>query len=107
MQGYGVEELARMPQIISGLTPEAVAKKRRRCFGSMAPEIVTLDPIEAEFAKLFGNAYRYIEFAIDQSVLPDRKIGGARLPAYSAGDEAQLSPRQEYSDDPVTRPGRA
>ena len=28
-----------------------------------APEIVTVTPLEAEFAKLFNNAYRYIEFA--------------------------------------------
>jgi UDP-N-acetyl-D-mannosaminuronic acid dehydrogenase len=62
VQGYGVEELAQMPQIISGLTPEAVAEASA-LFQVVAPEIVTLDPIEAEFAKLFGNAYRYIEFA--------------------------------------------
>lgn len=63
VQGYGVEELARMPQIISGTTPEA-AEEAAALFRTIAPEIVTLDPIEAEFAKLFGNAYRYIEFAV-------------------------------------------
>lgn len=62
VQGYGVEELAQMPQIVSGLTPEAV-EEASALFKVVAPEIVTLDPIEAEFAKLFGNAYRYIEFA--------------------------------------------
>ena len=62
VQGYGVEELARMPQIISGLTPEAL-EEAAALFRIVSPEIVTLDPIEAEFAKLFGNAYRYIEFA--------------------------------------------
>ena len=63
VQGYGVEELARMPQIISGTTPEA-AEEAAALFRTIAPEIVVLDPIEAEFAKLFGNAYRYIEFAV-------------------------------------------
>ena len=63
VQGYGVEELARMPQIISGTTPEA-AEEAAALFRVIAPEIVVLDPIEAEFAKLFGNAYRYIEFAV-------------------------------------------
>jgi len=63
VQGYGIEELARMPQIISGTTPEA-AEEAAALFRNIAPEIVTLDPIEAEFAKLFGNAYRYIEFAV-------------------------------------------
>ena len=63
VQGHGVEELARMPQIVSGTTPEA-AEEAAALFRIIAPEIVLLDPIEAEFAKLFGNAYRYIEFAI-------------------------------------------
>ena len=62
VQGFGVEELAKMPQIVSGVTPKAV-EEATALFGIIAPEIVTLDPIEAEFAKLFGNAYRYIEFA--------------------------------------------
>lgn len=63
VQGHGVEELARMPQIISGTSPEATAQAAA-LFGLITPETVVLEPIEAEFAKLFGNAYRYIEFAI-------------------------------------------
>jgi UDP-N-acetyl-D-mannosaminuronic acid dehydrogenase len=63
VQGYGIEELARMPQIISGTSPEA-AEEAAALFRTISPEIVVLDPIEAEFAKLFGNAYRYIEFAV-------------------------------------------
>jgi UDP-N-acetyl-D-mannosaminuronic acid dehydrogenase len=63
VQGYGIDELRRMPQIVSGTTPEAAAEAAA-LFHSIAPEIVTLAPIEAEFAKLFGNAYRYIEFAV-------------------------------------------
>jgi UDP-N-acetyl-D-mannosaminuronic acid dehydrogenase len=62
VQGYGIEELSRMPQIVSGTTPEAV-QEATDLFRIIAPEIVELTPIEAEFAKLFGNAYRYIEFA--------------------------------------------
>ena len=63
VQGHGVEELARMPQIVSGTSAEA-AEEAAALFRIISPEIVMLDPIEAEFAKLFGNAYRYIEFAI-------------------------------------------
>jgi UDP-N-acetyl-D-mannosaminuronic acid dehydrogenase len=63
VQGYGIDELRRMPQIVSGTTPEATSEAAA-LFRIIAPEIVTLDPIEAEFAKLFGNAYRYIEFAV-------------------------------------------
>jgi UDP-N-acetyl-D-mannosaminuronic acid dehydrogenase len=62
VQGYGVDELATMPQIVSGVTPDA-AEEAAALFRTIAPEIVMLDPIEAEFAKLFNNAYRYIEFA--------------------------------------------
>ena len=63
VQGYGIEELSQMPQIISGTSPEA-AEEAAALFRMISPEIVALDPIEAEFAKLFGNAYRYIEFAV-------------------------------------------
>ena len=62
VQGYGVDELATMPQIVSGTTPDA-AEEAAALFRTVAPEVVKLDPIEAEFAKLFNNAYRYIEFA--------------------------------------------
>jgi UDP-N-acetyl-D-mannosaminuronic acid dehydrogenase len=63
VQGYGIEELSCMPQIVSGTTPEA-AEEAATLFRLISPEIVMLDPIEAEFAKLFNNAYRYIEFAV-------------------------------------------
>jgi UDP-N-acetyl-D-mannosaminuronic acid dehydrogenase len=62
-QGYGIEELRRMPQIVSGLSPEA-EQEAKALFSMIAPEVVTLAPMEAEFAKLFNNAYRYLEFAI-------------------------------------------
>ena len=52
-----------MPQIISGTTPEA-EEEAAALFGRIAPEVVAAQPIEAEFAKLFSNAYRYIEFAV-------------------------------------------
>ena len=52
-----------MPQIISGTSPEA-EQEAAALFGRIAPELTLLKPIEAEFAKLFNNAYRYIEFAV-------------------------------------------
>ena len=51
-----------MPQIVSGTTPEA-EREAAALFERIAPEVVVVSPIEAEFAKLFTNAYRYIEFA--------------------------------------------
>ena len=62
VQGYGIKELREMPQIVSGTTPEAEAEATK-LFEMIAPEIVSVTPMEAEFAKLFNNAYRYIEFA--------------------------------------------
>jgi UDP-N-acetyl-D-mannosaminuronic acid dehydrogenase len=62
VQGYGIKELAEMPQIVSGTTPEA-EEEAAALFKLIAPELVRVSPIEAEFAKLFNNAYRYIEFA--------------------------------------------
>jgi UDP-N-acetyl-D-mannosaminuronic acid dehydrogenase len=62
VQGYGIKELREMPQIISGTTPEA-EEEAADLFRRIAPELVIVKPLEAEFAKLFNNAYRYIEFA--------------------------------------------
>lgn len=62
VQGYGIKELKEMPQIISGTTPQAV-EEAASLFGPLVGELVVLTPMEAELAKLFNNAYRYIEFA--------------------------------------------
>ena len=63
VQGVGLKELRELPQIISGTTPEA-ERAVAELFGRITTEVVVLSPIEAEFAKLFSNAYRYIEFAV-------------------------------------------
>jgi UDP-N-acetyl-D-mannosaminuronic acid dehydrogenase len=62
VQGYGIQELREMPQIVSGTTPEA-EREAAALFKPIVPEVVITTPVEAEFAKLFINAYRYIEFA--------------------------------------------
>ncbi len=62
VQGHGVKELGSLPQIISGSTSDAV-EAAAELFLRIAPEVVRVKPLEAEFAKLFNNAYRYIEFA--------------------------------------------
>ncbi len=62
VQGYGIKELKEMPQIISGTTPEAV-EQAAALFRPLVQEVVLVEPMEAELAKLFTNAYRYIEFA--------------------------------------------
>jgi UDP-N-acetyl-D-mannosaminuronic acid dehydrogenase len=62
VQGHGIKELKETPQIISGTTP-AAAEEASKLFSAIAPELIRVTPREAEFAKLFSNAYRYIEFA--------------------------------------------
>ena len=62
VQGNGLRELRDMPQIVSGTTPDA-EREAAALFERIAPEVVAVSSMEAEFAKLFSNAYRYIEFA--------------------------------------------
>lgn len=63
VQGHAVKELRTLPQLVSGTTPAAAAAAAD-LFRRIAPETVTMTPMEAEFAKLFSNAYRYIQFAV-------------------------------------------
>jgi UDP-N-acetyl-D-mannosaminuronic acid dehydrogenase len=63
VQGQAVEELRALPQIVSGTTPEA-EDAAAVLFARIAPQIVRLSTAEAEMAKLFSNAYRYIQFAV-------------------------------------------
>jgi UDP-N-acetyl-D-mannosaminuronic acid dehydrogenase len=62
VQGYALEELRELPQIVSGVTPDA-EDRAADLFGRIAPSVVRLQPGEAELVKLFSNAYRYIQFA--------------------------------------------
>jgi UDP-N-acetyl-D-mannosaminuronic acid dehydrogenase len=62
VQGQAIKELPGMAQIVSGVTPEAEAKAAA-FWSRISSHIVRLSPMEAEFAKLFCNAYRYIQFA--------------------------------------------
>jgi len=76
VQGHGIRELREMPQIVSGTTPEAEAEAAA-LFRRIAPELVVVKPLEAEFAKLFSNAYRYIEFAATNQFYMIAKSAGA------------------------------
>jgi UDP-N-acetyl-D-mannosaminuronic acid dehydrogenase len=76
VQGYGVKELREMPQIISATSRDA-EEEAADLFRRIAPELVTVRPIEAEFAKLFNNAYRYIEFAATNQFYMIAKSAGA------------------------------
>jgi UDP-N-acetyl-D-mannosaminuronic acid dehydrogenase len=74
-QGLGIKELREMPQIISGTTPEA-EQEAAALFRPVVPELVIVKPMEAEFAKLFANSYRYIEFAVTNQFFLIAKSAG-------------------------------
>ena len=61
-EGRALQELRELPQIISAFSERGLAAARA-FFAPIAPELMVLEPLEAELAKLFTNAYRYIEFA--------------------------------------------
>lgn len=61
-QGKAMEELYNLPQIVSGFEEKAIAEVSK-LFSMLTKDIVILQPIEAELAKLFTNTWRYIQFA--------------------------------------------
>jgi UDP-N-acetyl-D-mannosaminuronic acid dehydrogenase len=62
VQGNAIKEIQTMPQIVSGTTPEA-EEMAAEIFQRVTPKIIRVRPMEAEFAKLICNTYRYIQFA--------------------------------------------
>jgi UDP-N-acetyl-D-mannosaminuronic acid dehydrogenase len=63
VQGKSLIELEQLPQLVGGTTVRA-AERAAAFFQLVGPKVIFLQPIEAELAKLFCNAWRYINFAI-------------------------------------------
>ncbi len=61
-QGKAIEELRKLPQIVSGFDESAVLEIAN-LFRLITQDIIILRPMEAELTKLFANAWRYIQFA--------------------------------------------
>jgi UDP-N-acetyl-D-mannosaminuronic acid dehydrogenase len=61
-EGQAMTELAELPQIISSRTERGL-DRAARLFLRLTPALVPMSPEEAELAKLFSNAWRYISFA--------------------------------------------
>jgi UDP-N-acetyl-D-mannosaminuronic acid dehydrogenase len=62
-EGNAMDELVKLPQIVSGFEPKAV-RRAGELFLIIAPTVIELAPLEAELAKLFTNSWRYLNFAI-------------------------------------------
>jgi UDP-N-acetyl-D-mannosaminuronic acid dehydrogenase len=61
-QGHSLREFRELPQIVSAFDPETL-QAVKELFGLIAPELVEMEPTEAELCKLMTNAWRYIQFA--------------------------------------------
>jgi UDP-N-acetyl-D-mannosaminuronic acid dehydrogenase len=61
-EGKALSELFELPQIVAARTERSL-ERAEKLFRSLTSEIVRLEPEEAELAKLFTNAWRYIRFA--------------------------------------------
>lgn len=62
-EGKALTEIKTLPQIISAFSPKGM-QHARELFGPLGVELIELQPLEAELAKLFNNVYRYITFAV-------------------------------------------
>lgn len=62
-QGKALRELRQLPQLISA-SDRRTLEIVRSVFSSFNSEVIELSMTEAELAKLFTNAWRYIKFAI-------------------------------------------
>ena len=61
-QGYGLKEIFSLPQIVAAFSRGGL-ERARALFGVLSSDLVVMEPVEAELAKLFVNAWRYIRFA--------------------------------------------
>lgn len=63
LEGKALEELESLPQIISSFTEEGV-RRAADLFSLLIRDLVVVQPMEAELAKLFTNSWRYLKFAV-------------------------------------------
>ena len=64
VEGNALHELQNLPQIISAFDPETIDIVKNLFAKLTKRKIIITKPIEAELAKLFCNAWRYIHFSI-------------------------------------------
>ena len=61
VQGFAIEELPKLPQIIAGFSESAV-ESAAELFELVSSKVIRTTIGEAELVKLFSNAWRYIQF---------------------------------------------
>ena len=75
-EGHALEELKSLPQIV-GADSDAAAARATELFSRLGAETVRTTTREAELAKLFTNAWRYMKFAIANQFLMISDQAGA------------------------------
>ncbi len=101
-EGYAIEEIKTIPQIVGGID-RVSTQKAVNFFRQIGVECLPTDSISAELAKLFTNMYRYLSFAIANEFMviagnyhkdiyeivnlvnKNYKRGGLALPGLTAG----------------------
>lgn len=101
-EGKSLDELERLPQIVGTFEKDS-QKKVAELFAKLGIRCIMGTPKEAEFAKLFNNMYRYVNFALANECMylaekndaninnilqlcnEGYKRGGPWLPGYAAG----------------------
>lgn len=81
-QGYALEELTELPQIVAGADAKSLACAKS-LFAPLGVDLVELELQEAEAAKLFLNSWRYVVFCYCQPVLPDCNAEGLEFFSHS------------------------
>lgn len=74
-EGYAIKELKELPQIVAGLSEQAI-ESASSLFSVISPKIIRTSMREAELIKLFSNSLRYIQFALaNQFYMISSKFG--------------------------------
>lgn len=63
-QGFAIEEIKILPQIVSAFDEETLKEVSTLFRKITSAKIISVKPVEAELAKLFTNSWRYIRFAV-------------------------------------------
>jgi UDP-N-acetyl-D-mannosaminuronic acid dehydrogenase len=80
-EGFALREIRGLPQIVSGTSARAISGARD-LFEPIGAELIELPTEEAELAKLFTNAWRYITFSVAnqfQMIASDHGLDFSRI----------------------------
>jgi len=101
VEGKAIREIQTMPQIISAMDPDTLPKVKEIFGRASKGGTVVVEPLEAELAKLYCNAWRYITFAVaNQFYMMATDRGADYRRVYHAMTE-------KYDRMKVPRPGFA